>query len=1015
MALKTSHEVNASRSYFALGKFQVNPYTIRVNFDVLRGFYARLSNRNEVIQNVEVVAPFAQMKHISREQLGMLSDHLARDYSVRLVGTKNDGFRVEFTPKLSGGGNIFSRSKSTPPPLGKGESKLGKGESKGDLLEDEKEDMFSKLPERNRMGTVVDVPTDIDQIKTTLQLALSIQQTLPSNPNYDVLVKRALNVIEAYSKREINYTSEILKEAITLVRTGHPLICKAVIKTIFEKCQKSVFLEPNLLQALSDAIRFTNPRFLDQDDLVAILKFVVSKKDAIHEQEKTLQKLYVVLHVTANILQVMGDANVEKLSYDATHDPLYKLLDKLSNHEDWRISTQAAYAKESLLRINHDKSKFMLFFDGLMNFSAGVGNVVVATTYYSPAALLSAYGNFKKAIHMQSKPESWYNHIRFFMLMLEQSYKEEELFKLFDDELNDSFKTLPENEFFLLLRALTEALLETSAKHKMPRNKLSALALLEKIYSDDKKWGDLSPKMGGLKNDKEKAVTPVKVTILRQIKSVAVSSDDENLRAKAKEALGRIQKAAENDFQKGWLKAAKIPADLSKLKLRPHAPSHADRYSTPGMELLEDVNKQQPVLSSLVSEMKRKYDEDKTEIQELLKTYIAPSGSTDSAFQDPFPLEPEIMKFLNDKDRKVLLLSGGAGSGKTTFGKYLTYILWKDVKADQGRIPIFVPLGALSNPVTGAIDETLGGYGFTDAQIKQLKREHSFVFIFDGYDEMIKHPNLYVENNLDQWKDSKVIISCRTNFSKITDSDKPRLFMPYSNGFPESRKFKELWVTPFSEKQIDDYLKKYLAANESEWTFAQYKENILQIQGLNALISTPFLLYLTAEVLPGIVEKHKDSRKRLDEKLEILRRDLYDSFMETWFIRAEGKLMQAHKLADYRGRDIKVRMEEYCKDLAAQMFASENVTYVEYVPPADDEAKEGPWDKYFGNKYPIPLLRDGAPLRRIAKDEYSSTEVDPKTGKRPKVQKQVWAFFHKTLQEYFVSRDVLDVMTKGDK
>src|SRR6202035_5709851 len=95
-------------------------------------------------------------------------------------------------------------------------------------------------------------------------------------------------------------------------------------------------------------------------------------------------------------------------------------------------------------------------------------------------------------------------------------------------------------------------------------------------------------------------------------------------------------------------------------------------------------------LVELVKECQNQYLSGAKEIKALLETYIAPCGSTDPSYEDPFPLEEEVMKFLKS-ERQVLLLLGGSGSGKTTFGQSLTYQLWRNHKPED-PIPLFIPL-----------------------------------------------------------------------------------------------------------------------------------------------------------------------------------------------------------------------------------------------------------------------------------------------------------------------------------
>ena len=48
-------------------------------------------------------------------------------------------------------------------------------------------------------------------------------------------------------------------------------------------------------------------------------------------------------------------------------------------------------------------------------------------------------------------------------------------------------------------------------------------------------------------------------------------------------------------------------------------------------------------------------------------------------------------------------------------------------------------------------------------QIEDLRKTRSFIFILDAYDEIRKLKNLYVTNQLNQWR-AKIIITCRREY-----------------------------------------------------------------------------------------------------------------------------------------------------------------------------------------------------------------------------------------------------------
>lgn len=185
--------------------------------------------------------------------------------------------------------------------------------------------------------------------------------------------------------------------------------------------------------------------------------------------------------------------------------------------------------------------------------------------------------------------------------------------------------------------------------------------------------------------------------------------------------------------------------------------------------------------------------------------------------------------------------------------------------------------------------------------------------------------------------------------------------------------------THLSEKEINVYLKKYLDLHPSAtWSLQKYRKEMAKMQGLPPLITSPFLLYVAAEVLPDLVENNED-------KKEICSRDLYDAFIDRWFSKAECKLILEGKLVNYQG-DVKVRFANYCKKLASKMF-TEGLTSVVYQPMEEGERK-GDWDSFFSDEGLIGMARSGAPLKKVGEDRY--------------------AFIDSSIQDYFVFRDSFD-------
>jgi hypothetical protein len=142
-----------------------------------------------------------------------------------------------------------------------------------------------------------------------------------------------------------------------------------------------------------------------------------------------------------------------------------------------------------------------------------------------------------------------------------------------------------------------------------------------------------------------------------------------------------------------------------------------------------------------------------------------------------FDLEEEINKFLLPKNnKKIMLLMGDSGAGKSLYTQGLVNKLWQNFSA-QSLIPIWITLPSLKDPVNKVIEETFDTYGFSKDQIEELRKTRSFIFILDAYDEIRCEKNLYQTNNLDKWN-AKIIITCRREYLYHKDNYK-LFFAPF--------------------------------------------------------------------------------------------------------------------------------------------------------------------------------------------------------------------------------------------
>ncbi|MCX8566746.1 MAG: WD40 repeat [Glomeribacter sp. 1016415] len=380
------------------------------------------------------------------------------------------------------------------------------------------------------------------------------------------------------------------------------------------------------------------------------------------------------------------------------------------------------------------------------------------------------------------------------------------------------------------------------------------------------------------------------------------------------------------------------------------------------------------------------------EIQDGLAMYVAPQGKLTAEATEHFDLEGKVNEFL-DSDKKVLLLLGEGGSGKSTFNRYLAHRLWKDYtqaeNTQERPIPLFISLATLENPGRNLIEQYLEEQGLSKHQIEDLRKGVRFIFILDGYDEIAQRSRaFYTDNKLEKWQ-AKVIISSRPEYlgdryqSKFHPAGKPSVL--------------EEWrLAPFSDESIKRYTDKYVSYAKPGWEAEEYERVFKDKAELKELVRTPFMLKLALEVLPTLDMSSGSGAV----KSKLTRVALYDKFAESWFGRSQERLERI-KLTE-KEQEVFNRLDEdnftayglvFSQELAVQMHEDKAVV-VTYSGVSGAKAED--WkQKYFGNKSEeTRLLRFNAPLIR---------------------QGEQYRFIHKSMQDYFVARALWEELDTHNK
>ncbi|KAF9997365.1 hypothetical protein BGZ80_007023, partial [Entomortierella chlamydospora] len=393
---------------------------------------------------------------------------------------------------------------------------------------------------------------------------------------------------------------------------------------------------------------------------------------------------------------------------------------------------------------------------------------------------------------------------------------------------------------------------------------------------------------------------------------------------------------------------------------------HPIMVSLPPMEspLLDCVQNKIDVEASL-RQLKRERLKDRSE-----DVYISPRAKATPKATDHFDLTAKAQEFLAS-DRKVFLILGDSGAGKSIFNRNLEISLWEKYETN-GRIPLFIHLPEIDKPEQDLIDKHLRKVKFTEAQILELKAHREFIMICDGYDESQQTRNLYMSNQLNRpggWR-VQMVISCRTEYTGV---DYKQCFEPSDrNSSGKAELLQEAIIVSFNKDQIQSYVERYVLSKKPSWSSEDYQQALKRIPNLQDLVKNPFLLKLALEVLPQLLGNNSNY-----SATRITRIELYDEFVTQWVERGKKRLTEMElspsdksAFKQLSGSGFLKRGITYLKELVAAIYEHQNGSPVVRYSEYDDQRT---WkEAFFGDRDGSQLLREVIPLTRNG-DQYRFT------------------------------------------
>ncbi|KAF9178093.1 hypothetical protein BGZ51_008110, partial [Haplosporangium sp. Z 767] len=808
-----------------------------------------------------------------------------------------------------------------------------------------------------------------------------VQATRNNEDEQERLNTLTTNLVRAFIRDELKGPTAIAEVACIA-----PFLNKDDFRCLLElfigSIEKSTLLDIHSLEGLAKLVQGANEGYIEAADLVKILGVLNTRLQTTHAQ--TQSYIYQLMLAVSCVLDAMADCKVEGLDRVTLHECLSGYIDKLKSSADPHMVYLAAYAFQALECVPDNESPWQAtkrrtgnvmqgvfslvkavkgldidsFLKGIQHIEDGLdGAVKVFQTlqdgYNSVTALVESGQGLFEALRdglSFDRKRSWYSALRGIDRVLR------------DGQLS-KFRTLvfeaPCRHSLAFQWGVCQRLGDLAANTAWDaESREDALEFLAEIYQNDAVWGHH-------KHIKQKILDIL--LHLQQQSENAIQAFDSATARKVLQRLGRIGDKARQALYSDCLEQGPSKHPL-KISQPPSAP----------LTLLDRVQNKPDVEEDLRKLRQQRLKERGDAV------YIPPQAKANLKASDDvlFSLTEKVEQFLASTNQKVLLLLGDSGSGKSTFNREIEHNLWLKYEKTKGRIPLYINLSAIDRPEQDMVAKQLRKFELSNSQIRELKAQRKFVLICDGYDESQEKHNLYTTNRLNQigeWQ-VQMVVSCRSEYIGLDYRD---FFQP-SNDITE---FQEAVIAPFSRAQVDDYLAKYVITKAPLWTTKQYVDVLDQIPSLQELIKNPFLLTLSLEVLPRLVDPGNNLKAT-----RVTRVALYDEFVGLWL--EQGKKRLGNKDLNPQARaDFDRLIDEgftqngisFLKGMASAIYKNQAGNPVVTYSRKQDHGK---WkEAFFSRENESQLLLEASPLKRSG------------------IQ---YRFIHKSLLEYFFARSVFE-------
>ncbi|KAG0231962.1 hypothetical protein BGX31_005319 [Mortierella sp. GBA43] len=798
-----------------------------------------------------------------------------------------------------------------------------------------------------------------ERLSGTPQLAyyLGLLQAWRSSPD-DILDPSSRNWLQAVDKNEdeINRITALGMDVITTfihegvsdvkLTTEVLRLASVVDKNLYRHLfgqlsnEESFVLGSHQLGCLAQLIRSAPMEYLEAADMVKVLELLKNHLDDFIEESP--DHFYELTLAVSSLIDAMADTtNIKGLETQQLYQYLHGYMNQVRRYGSHQLVFQGAYAYQALQHVSDDEAIWFAALQRTQKPFKLMDNTGAINIKEVVQKLQDGYEGLDGEPNREPQGETieflderlqkdgsfeckmaWYPALRTADALLHGGQFSE--FKKLALEAPCRLHPAFQWGLCLLLGDLA-ADLEWDTK-----TRLDAVAFLQDIHQNDALWGQ------------QPSVQRLIIFTLRKLASLPES---------VKQAADAFLREDDTPIDLGMHQANRgIGLKFSPLNhVFPSlaTPSLLDRVQdTPGVESIFCQLRKQRLAEHQGS------------------VYVNPQAKGTLKPYDlaRFSLMDRTQEFLKG-DRRVLLLLGGAGSGKSTFSRVLERDLWSSYEGIESPIPIYINLSTIDQPTNDTIGRHIRRLGFNEDQIKELKIYRKFILICDEYDQILQPDNLYTTNKLNQpggWN-VKLIVCCR---SEYLASCSLNYFQPTDQNCQEQPElFQQAAIAPFVMDQVQDHIKQYVSLHKPPWKTDDYLQVFERDLCLQDISRNPLLLSLTLEILPRLAHSPQELSVESFNKATI-----YDQIVARWFERSKERF-ESTTAGDGPERlafgDFVQSGINYLKRLAGAIYKNQGgLPVVQYSHLYSRFKQDGAWkEDFFGQDEGVRILREVSPLK----------------------------------------------------